>query len=163
MVDGFSAYILSIVGIILLGTIIDLILVEGQMQKYIKSIFVIFVVFVIIAPIPKLLNIDYRTNFSTQDSGIEVDTIYVDKLAKERLLELERNIARNIESKGIYNTNIKVVGKMVDYVLKIEKIEVDIKKIVIDLNGMNINKYETIKRAVRELVDISEGDIVIYE
>ena len=52
-------YILSIVGIVILGVIIDIMLVEGQMQKYIKSIFVIFVIFVIIAPIPNLMKTDF--------------------------------------------------------------------------------------------------------
>ena len=39
MGEVLTSWILSIVGIVLLGVLIDLILPNGEIQKYIKSIF----------------------------------------------------------------------------------------------------------------------------
>ena len=46
-----TGYILSILGIIVIGILIDIIVPNGAINKYIKSIYSIFVVAVLINPI----------------------------------------------------------------------------------------------------------------
>ena len=48
-------YILSILGVILIGCLIDIILPSGKMNNYIKSMFAIFVLATIISPITKII------------------------------------------------------------------------------------------------------------
>ena len=50
-----NEWIMCIVGISALGILMDIIIPEGETNKYIKGIFAIFTVFVIIYPLPKLL------------------------------------------------------------------------------------------------------------
>lgn len=51
-----SAWLLSIVGVVSLGVLIEIIMPEGEHSKYIKGIFSLIVVFVIVAPFPKLFS-----------------------------------------------------------------------------------------------------------
>ena len=48
MIDGISNWILSIAGIICLSVIVELIMPEGQLNRYIKGVFSFIVVFVIV-------------------------------------------------------------------------------------------------------------------
>ena len=62
-----TAYILSILGIVVAGIIIDIIVPSGTINKYIKSIYGIFVVAVIINPIIKFFNQHHDFNFTYKD------------------------------------------------------------------------------------------------
>ena len=73
-----SGYILSIVGIILVGVIVDLMLVDGQVKKYIQSIYVLFVIFTIVAPLPSFIDNIKHGDFSIETSSIEVDKKYLE-------------------------------------------------------------------------------------
>ena len=51
-----TAYILSVLGIVIAGVIIDVIIPAGSISVYIKSIYSIFVVAVIISPVINFLS-----------------------------------------------------------------------------------------------------------
>ena len=57
-----NEWIMSIVGITALGVLMDILLPEGETNKYIKGIFALFTVFVIIYPLPKIANGDFDYN-----------------------------------------------------------------------------------------------------
>ena len=48
-----TSYILSIVGIVFLGVLVDVIMPDGEMNKYVKGVFSIIALCVIINPLPK--------------------------------------------------------------------------------------------------------------
>ena len=77
-----STYLLSIVGVAILGVIVDLILPSGTVSKYIKGVFALILIFVIISPIPKLINQNWSFNDIFQTSSTEIDEDYLEKLAK---------------------------------------------------------------------------------
>ena len=54
--NGISSWIMAIVGVSVLGVLVDLVMPNGQTKKYIKGIFAFIVVLVIISPLPNLLN-----------------------------------------------------------------------------------------------------------
>ena len=54
--SGIGAWLLSIIGIIIIGNLIELILPDSNISKYVKSIYSFIVVFVIINPIIGLFN-----------------------------------------------------------------------------------------------------------
>ena len=57
-----SIYLLSIVGVVFLLVVVELVLPDSKISKYIKSIFSIFIVVVIITPIVKLVKNDWDWN-----------------------------------------------------------------------------------------------------
>ena len=54
MFSSLSGWVLSIAGVISLSVIVELILPEGQLNKYIRGIFSFIIILVIIAPLPSL-------------------------------------------------------------------------------------------------------------
>ncbi len=51
-----NAWLLSIVGVVSLGVLLEILLADGETSKYIKGVFALAVVLVLVAPIPKFLN-----------------------------------------------------------------------------------------------------------
>ena len=54
-----SAWLMSIVGVVFLGVMIDIITPEGKTNAFIKSIFAVFVVYIIVSPIVTMFNKNY--------------------------------------------------------------------------------------------------------
>lgn len=159
---AFSGYILGIVGVIILGVVIDLMLIEGQMQKYIKSIFVIFVIFVIIAPIPELFKAEITLPVS-QTAEINLDEKLMQSINLSKSKNLESDIISHFSANGVSGVLVKVEfdSKSMDFVPK--KISLNIKNLVIENNYLNINKYEVLKGLILEVVACSEDIIEFYE
>lgn len=70
-----SAWVMSIVGVICLGILLEIVLPEGKTSKYIRGAFSIVVVLVIVAPLPSLVKKDWKFEF--EDSYFSVDEEYV--------------------------------------------------------------------------------------
>ena len=88
----FSGYILSIVGIILLGVIVDLVLIDGQVKKYVKSIYVLFIIFTLVAPLPKFIDNIKNGNFSLPTSEVEVNDDYFEIILNQKNQALAKSI-----------------------------------------------------------------------
>ena len=59
-----KAYILAILGVVVVGILVDIIIPSGKINKFIKSIYSIFVVMVILNPIIKFFNNHSDFNFN---------------------------------------------------------------------------------------------------
>ena len=81
---GFSNYILSIAGIILISIVVELVISEGALSKHIKSIFSFFTLAVIIAPLPTLLAKDNLSSVF-EFSEYELQEGYIYTLNNSRL------------------------------------------------------------------------------
>ena len=81
------------VGVILLSVLTDVLLPEGQMNKYVKGIFSILLVFVIIAPIADFLNKDVKIedilNFEFKEEGYVAESDSITILENEIKAELK--------------------------------------------------------------------------
>lgn len=92
-----NAWILSVVGVICLGVLLEIVLPEGQTGKYVKGAFSLLVIFVIAAPLPKLLNSDFKLDLGgvwyDVDEKYISDTAVISKDALET--EMENYLAVN--------------------------------------------------------------------
>ena len=70
-----GVWIMSIVGVICLGLLLEIVLPEGQTAKYVKGAFSLLVVFVIAAPLPNLLGKDWKLNLDGYSFEIDEDYI----------------------------------------------------------------------------------------
>ena len=158
----FSSWILSIVGIILLGVLVDLILPDGQTSKYIKSIFSIIVIFVIITPLVQLKNSDFSID-SITNVEIDIDKDYIENINNSRLLALNKSIINEAENCGLKNIEVEFILKNNYPNLSIEKINIYLKNLVIDKNMMHIDKYKVLYGVVQKYINIGEENIFFYE
>ena len=78
MFSSVSSWILSIAGIVIISVIVELILPEGSINKYIRSIFSFLVVFVIVAPLPALVGkkFDYSQIISQEEFTLQEDYLF---------------------------------------------------------------------------------------
>ena len=138
-------WIISVVGVILLSVLTDVLLPEGQMNKYVKGIFSILLIFVIIAPLADFIRKDIEIgdllNFDMESDGIVVE--------KSEIVEMEESLRADLETLGIQcekvvifsrENNINtIVGVNVFLIEKKEEKHVDmIRKII--TNKINIEQ-----------------------
>jgi len=56
---AISSWLLSIAGVIILSVLAEFVLPDGQMNKYIKTIFSFVILLVIVMPLPKVFGKDF--------------------------------------------------------------------------------------------------------
>lgn len=158
--SSFSAYIMSIVGCICLTTLVDILLPNGETQKYVKGICSLLIFSVILSPIPKLiyaLEPDYKETSVLEE--IEYSAQNVDFLIKIKQKECEmikNKCIKELENEGIENLCIEVIST---YSTKFEilKIVVDKKNIVIKPDAENIDIVTVIKSVVSKYFNLDDS------
>ena len=154
-----SAWILSIAGVVVVGVIIDLILPDGQMTKYIKGVVAIITVLVIVTPLTAISSNDVSFNI---DNNIVIDNELIYTINENKIQELNDMIEERLESSGYDNVDIIISADLYSYELQIEKVFVDLSQVVINEDLANIDKYTTdIKNIIRAVLNVGEEDILI--
>ncbi len=153
----FTTYILSIVGIVLLGVIVDLILIDGQVKKYVKSIFVLFVIFTLVAPLPNLIDNIKKGEITMPSTDISIDNSYLDIILRQKNTAVVNAINRAMQENNIEGASISVEAKYEDNVYTILTIVVDLENIKYSVN------HSKVVEIVQSVVDIDKEDIKIYE
>lgn len=160
--SSISSWILSVVGIVIVGLLVDIILPSGKTGKIIKNILAIFSIFVFVLPISK---IDIKSiNFSALFSGsIKIDENFVEKRNLEKIKALQNSIEKNLKENGFEGVNITISGKYENENLKISNIFVDLCSLVLKDEKLNIDKYTNIVAIIKKFVLVKEEIIIFYE
>lgn len=155
--EFLASYILSIVGIILVGIVVDLMLVDGQVKKYVQSIYVLFVVFTIVAPLPTFITNIKRGDFSFDTATVEIDKNYLNVIKSQKDSAFSTAIERAFSEEGYNQIEVTIVSNM-------DNSEYTIDKICIDISNCSqyISRSVAIKYVLK-VVEIEEEDIEIYE
>lgn len=140
MVDFINSWAKGIIVAVIIATIIELILPEGNNKKYVKTILGIYILFVIIYPLISKIS---SKNITAQDliqnatdemnkyesnSNISIETnAYVEKTYKQNLQE---DIKNNCDEKGynVENINIEIETENQDKYGYINSISMTVKK-----------------------------------
>lgn len=151
MLAEISKWILSIAGIIFTSVIIELILPEGQMNKYIKAILSFIIVLVIIMPIPKLMKSEYDYSNLLSYENIKVDENYIYQLNLDKMNHLKQEIENKIEKRGYKNVEVFVSANIFQNNMKFKSITVDLSDLVISGNAEH-NDITKIKKDISEII-----------
>ena len=100
-----GVWIMSIVGVICLGILLEIMLPEGQTAKYVKGAFSLLIVFVIAAPLPNLLNKDWKLDYDA--SQFQVDEEYVNTTYAFYADSLKSDAVKLLAQNG-YKTTVKI-------------------------------------------------------
>lgn len=152
MSELFS-WVLKIVGVVVIGVLVDIIMPEGQTNKYIKSIFACFTLLVIVSPLPKLLNYDIENSLldnSSESVSVDEDFLnYYESLYEE---ECKNKIKTALNEDGYEVKDIELTLTRDENNVKIlEKIKVYIdKKSVINWEKEHINIISKIKQIINK-------------
>ena len=146
-----SGYLLSLLGVILLGVLVDAILPSGSTSKYISGMFAIIVMFVMISPVITWLKNDYKITDYFTTSEIQLNDKLLYNINNNKLNALESEIQQELEDSGLAED------------VKITQVLVDLNNLVINKNSVNINKYVYIRQVVQAHVAVSEEVIKFCE
>lgn len=158
--EYISGWVLSIVGVVIITAIVEIILPEGNLNKYIKGFLVIFTVFIMISPIT---NISIDNIFSDNKYEISLDDTFLEEINEEKADEYNLIIKNKLLSSGYDGVEVEVAIVNNGGMLKINTIFVDLSKVVLNGKIENIDIYNNIKNIIRSVVDINLEDIVFNE
>lgn len=156
-----SGYILTILGIVLAGILIDIIVPTGKINKYIKSIFAIFVVAVILMPIVKFIAKSDEITINYTDYEIEQNLM--DYIFSSRVTAYENEIIEVLENNGLSNIDIKINYSINSNELSLNSCEVNLKNMTSSNIEMHNNRYEFIAETIKEITNLTDEVIIFYE
>ncbi len=156
-----SVYLLSVVGVVFLLVVIELVLPESKISKYIKSVFSIFIIVVIITPIVKLVKNDWNWNSIFTNVSYDLNQTFLDDIKTQQIVNLERDL-ENFISKQYSGAKVSISANFNGDDMKINYIFVDLSDLVIKENEQHINYYTAVKELVRSQVKIDEERVVVY-
>lgn len=119
-----TAWIMSIVGVVVIGVLIDVLTPEGESNKYVKGVYALIVVLVIASPIAKALKseIDFSKYF---DDVIVTDNAFVDGVNGDRKDADEQKITNCLKLRGYENASV-VIFQTTGNIYGIDRVNVDI-------------------------------------
>ncbi len=158
-----SGYLLTLLGIVLLGVLIEVILPSGTTSKYISGIFSIFVMFVILSPILTWIKSDYKLSDYFTKTDIQLNEKLLYNINNSKLGEIEQIIIEELNTNGYTNVKIDIQFEMEADNVKITQVLVDLQNLVINQNTVNINKYVYIRQVVMSHIAVTEEVIVFCE
>lgn len=156
-----SGYILTILGIVLAGILIDIIVPTGKINKYIKSIFAIFVVAVILMPVVKFIAKSDEITINYTDYEIEQNLM--DYIFSSRVTAYENEIIEMLENNGLSNIDIKINYSINSNELSLNSCEVNLKNMTSSNIEMHNNRYEFIAETIKEITNLTDEVIIFYE
>lgn len=164
--QAVSSWIVSIAGVIALSVLIELIMPDGQMNKYIKSIFSFIIVFVIISPIPKLLKQEITfSEFFDSENSFSIDENYLEQVNLNKLTSSQEAIEHQCLEKGYKNIKVYINADIFSGEMNIKSVYVDLSELVLlasaeHTNITNIKKH--ISQIIQSNITISE-EFISYE
>ncbi len=158
--SSVSSWLLSIVGIIIIGSLIEIILPNSNLSKYIKSIFAFIVIFVIISPIISLIKDDISLD-ANYDNYINND--FISSLNEDKINFLEKNIEMQCNAYGLKNVEVQIMSNQVENELILDTVQVFLYDLVIDENIEHIDKYQVLEDIIKANLKIEKEKIVFYE
>lgn len=165
MLTELSNWILSIAGIICVSVIVELILPDGQMNRYIKGIFSFIIILVVIMPIPKLLNRDFDFSNIFDNSGYEINSDYLYQVNLDKMNSVKNEIEKQIEKRGYLNVVVSINCDIFDNSMQYKSIFVDLSDLVISgqAEHNNISKIKKdISSIIMAIIDIDE-EAILYD
>ena len=161
---NLSAWVLSIVGIVVLTLMVDIIIPEGKTGKYIKGVFAMLTVFVIAMPLPKIFNSEfYLEEFLQQNTSASADYDVLENIYYMRLERLEQKIITSAESEGIKNMEVKINALNNNSFVEIQSIEINLKNVVIEEKNPNINIVDIVIDLVSKAAETDKSAVKVYE
>ena len=166
MISSMSAWIMSIAGVVCLSVLVELVLPNGQMNKYIKGIFSFIILLVIISPIPKLLKKDFDYSHMFGESEIVVQEEYLYQLNLDKVSAMQKNINNEIESYGYKNVEARIDSDIFASQISIKAVYVDLSRLIISETAVHKNITDIkidILSIVTANVNIEKERVVINE
>lgn len=158
-----TQYLLTLLAVAVMAVLIELVLPDGQINKYVKSIFSIVFIFALLSPIPKLLNLNFSfTSLVENSKATSVNYDVIKNINMQKAEDLTNAINTLLTDNGFFGADVLVVTKSETEIFKVDKIYIDLTNLVLKTELQHINKYTTIKELLTKNTELNEEQIVFY-
>lgn len=159
-----SSWILSIAGIVIVSVLVELVMPEGQMNKYIKSVFSFIIVLVIILPLPKILNKEINLSSQIAYEEIKIQDNYIYNVNLSKISTLTKDINNDLIKQGYNNINLSISANLNDEKMEYRAIYVNLRNLVISDENKHKNIIE-IKEEIKEIIKkyLTLGEVIFEE
>ena len=159
-----SGWLISVIGVVLMGVFADLIMPSGKLNGFIRSVFGFFTIVVIISPFPKLFNSNINLDeIFYNNTSTQIDDDYIDATTKKIIKNLEETTEKALVNAGFSNVNVEIRYIIENYSYSIKKVVLNLKKLVINSSLVHINKYTEMKQVVMDNLNVSKEIIEFNE
>ncbi len=145
-----SGWVLSVTAVICLTVLLDIIMSDGQMKKYVKGIVSIIVIFVIITPLASIA----VGEFDLTKGNITIDSDMLDTL------ESTSDRYRETQLEAMFSDDDITADVKIENDNGKKKVEVIIQNQVLSENEMNILKQK-VKDTVTDFLGIDSGSVSV--
>lgn len=157
-----STYLLSIVGIVLIGGILSAIMPEGKTAAVIKGTAKLCCLIVILSPVLKFFETlkkggDFSI-FSSQ-TVIQTDASFIDYCSKERIERAETLLKERIEEKFSVEISVRLIWKYekTEEISRSEEIKIERAELSVSGEEISLPKREEIEQYLADEYGISEA------
>ena len=152
--NSLATWVLSILGIVLVGTLVDLLLTKSRLKSVIRSVFATITVLVVVTPLPKLVS----TGSFDLDADI-TDGEFLTYASDLKIGVLERAVERALAAQGIEAT-VEIEGTA-DTDIAIERVTINLSADGIQDENEHINKYDSVRRLAADYLNVEEDRITV--
>ena len=146
-----SNWLLSIAGIVIIGALIEILLSDSSVQKFVRSIYAFFVLFVIAQPLPGF----FRDTVASVEAGgrIELNTELMQRINTQSAAAFQRNTMAALSAAGFDGVIVTIhVEPHTNF---------KIQAIYVNALGVNINNKQDIIKIVRAVTNAPE-EVIHY-
>ena len=152
------AWLLSVVGIVFMGIMVDVISPEGKTNTFIKSVFAIVLLYVMINPIVAYFNSGVKLNTSVT---WKTDEELLNVIEEQRTEELRLRIVGALTESGYSQYDVEISGNMEDNKFNVSKINVYLVDDVLSNMDKHINNSKVIQ-IIADIANVSK-EVVVFE
>ena len=152
-----SSWVLSLVGVVIITAIVEIILPESNIGKYVKGILALFTIFIMISPVT---SVNIGDLFNSEEYETLIDDDFLTGVNVERVNFYKTQIIEKLNKNGIDKVVINIDWETNNGVLKINNVFVNLCDMVINNSDKNIDIYNNIKKIIISVVDVKVEDII---
>ena len=159
-----SQWVLSICGVVILSTAVEILMPQGSLNKYIKSVLAIVCMYVIISPIPNLIGGTSTVGdifFGTTDNGVNYS--FVQYINEQKVVSLENEVEQYLSMNGFEKVDIKIEAAYIEDRIEILFVRVNLKNVVILSKDKNINSNDELIKLISKYLNVLEEKVLLYD
>lgn len=148
-----TPWLLSIVGVVVVGVLIDLLLTDSPVSKFVRSIYAFFILLVIVQPIPGFLRGGVQVG-----GGLEPDWGLVGQINSMSAASAQRNLERTFEVAGFSGILVTITPVRDSQTFRIHTVYINAWNS--HHSNANLDHRTEIIRITRAVLNVNEDQIV---
>ena len=160
--NPIMGWVIGILAVVILGVVVDLLMGQTKMGKYVRSVFAAVTVLVIVLPLPSLFQngCSIDGNFVIE-SPIDLDENFLQFTSRVKLNHLARGVELQLAQHNINGARVTLDGTATVQEISVQRATVNLQNAVIEPQDPHINVIEWISRLVAQYLHIEQARVVI--